>query len=370
MRILYDQNMPLVEHFFADLGLPLLPFAGRQLQSSDLQDNDILLVRSITRVNAQLCASAKPCFVGTATIGMDHLDQNYLQQQGIAYANAPGCNAQGVVDYVLACLLLLWLEQGIAFWQLPLAIVGVGNVGGQLAKRLQALGMQPLLVDPIRAQIEPGFVSLEQALAEAQIICLHTPLTSDGPFPTRAMISGPQFASMRPGSVLINAGRGEVIDGQALQQHWPAIKGHLILDVWPQEPQVADALLQLCYLATPHIAGYSFEGKARGTWMLYQSLAKRFAWPLKAMPLSPQPWSAIGLAEQLSLSDCARVLLAHYHPRRDDSVMRAALYGLDSELRASRFDQLRRQYQERHEWASLPWQGLDARMRALIGLDV
>lgn len=367
MRLLYDQNMPLVDHFFGDLGLTLVPFAGRQLAADRLLDDDIVLVRSVTRVDAQLLAQAKPSFVGTATIGMDHLDQPYLQQRRIAYANAPGCNAAGVVDYVLASLLLLYLEKGLAFWQQRIAIVGVGNVGGALAARLSALGVTPLLVDPFRAESEPGFVTLDQALAQADVLCLHTPLTRTGRYPTHGLLGTAQWAQMRPGCTVINAGRGEIIVAEALLEHWPRLAGHLILDVWPQEPQVDDALLQLCYLATPHIAGYSAEGKGRGTHMLYQQLAKRHGWPDKPMPLPQVPWQALEVQPSLNWAGRAQLLLSLYHPRRDDSAMRAALYGLPLTQRAAAFDRLRKGYQERLEWSSYPWQALDNELSALIG---
>lgn len=368
MRLLFDQNMPGVEHFFADQA-ELVPFDGRALQPEQLEGADALLVRSVTQVNASLLAQSQLRFVGSATIGLDHIDQELLAQRGIDFAYAPGCNAESVVDYVLASLLSLYQEQGLEFWRKTIAIVGVGQVGSRLAARLQALGIKPLLCDPPRAAREPNFsgCSLDQALAEADILCLHTPLTRQGKHPSYQMLQAPQLAQMPPGAVLINAGRGDVVTESALLAAQAKQGLQWILDVWPNEPRLNPRLLELAFLATPHIAGYSQEGKWRGTWMLYQALARQQGWPAKPLPVPDLAFASLAVQGD-SWPQLAAALLALYSPRSDDGRMRKALALVQTDAqRAQAFDALRRHYVPRFEWASYPWRARPGRLAAVVG---
>lgn len=288
MRILADENIPVVDAFFADQGsIRRLP--GRAIDRASLAEVDVLLVRSVTEVNRAALADSPVRFVGTCTIGTDHLDLDYFAEAGIAWSSAPGCNARGVVDYVLGCLLAMAEVRGADLAERTYGVVGAGQVGGRLVEVLRGLGWKVLVCDPPRQAREPDgeFVSLERLLAEADVISLHTPLNRDGEYPTRHLLDETRLAALRPGTWLVNASRGAVVDNQALRR---LLEGgadlEVALDVWEGEPQADPELAARCLIATPHIAGYSLEGKLRGTAQIYQAYC---AWR--------------GIAERVSLQD-------------------------------------------------------------------
>lgn len=355
MRILADENIPLAEAFFSDLGV-LVRKAGRTLCREDLQETDVLLVRSVTPVNAALLEGTPVRFVGTCTIGTDHLDLDYLHQAGIHWASAPGCNARGVVDYVLGSLLALAEYTGAELSSRCYGIVGVGQVGSRLAKVLKGLGWRVLLCDPPRqAQYDDGFVPLEQLRAECDVISLHTPLTYDGPYRTHHLFDGAQLAALRPGCWLINASRGAVVDNDALREALTASRPDLqvVLDVWEHEPRIDPILAQHCRIATPHIAGYSLEGKVRGTAHIYQALCHH----LGVIPhrhlkdLLPPPqlqrlvFGAQATPEYVMTTACRAI----YDPRSDDARFRQHLLTAPLSEQAMRFDALRKHYPIRRE---------------------
>ncbi|HCL42231.1 MAG TPA: 4-phosphoerythronate dehydrogenase, partial [Pseudomonas sp.] len=258
MHIVADENIPLLDAFFAPLGrITRLP--GRQISHQDLTDADALIVRSVTRVDPQLLAGTPVRFVGTCTIGTDHLDLPGLAAAGVTVASAPGCNARGVVEYVLSCLLTLSERTGLDWRTRRVGIVGVGEVGGRLAQTLTALGVECLLCDPPRAaRGEGGFAPLDQLLTECDVISCHVPLTRTGADATWHLLDAGRLVALRPGAWLINSSRGPVIDNHALKAVLAERADlQVALDVWEQEPQVDCALLQRCALGTPHIAGYS-----------------------------------------------------------------------------------------------------------------
>lgn len=359
MKFLIDENIPYAEAFFSSLGT-IERFAGRELTAEQLKDVDVLLVRSITKVNDELLSQAnKLKFVGTATIGEDHIDKALLQQRGIEFSSAPGCNATSVAEFVISALLVLHDRFEIDFINKTIAIVGVGNIGKRLLQRLHALNVDVLLCDPVRQQNEEGtehFVQLDDALARADIITFHTPLTRDGEHPTFHLLNDKNLPLLKDDVVLINSCRGEVIDNQALFEHilWrensskPAIR--LVLDVWEGEPNPMPKLIEKADLATAHIAGYSLEGKARGTEMLYKKVCSL----LKVE-------SSINLSDLLPIADIAKTRLEQdistteelkklvhlvFDVRRDDSLFREL-------LNTKGFDWLRKNYPTRREWSSL-----------------
>lgn len=286
LKIVADKNIPFVQSAFATLGeVRLLP--GRDINRAALRKADMLLVRSITEVNETLLGATPVAFVGTATIGTDHLDCDYLKQQSIAYASAAGCNANAVAEYLCAALLFYAVQHKFVLEDLTIGIVGVGNVGGKVAAKAAGLGLRVLLNDPPRARCltgteaeNPPFLPLHDLL-HADIITLHTPLTHSGPEATFHLFDESLLRQMKPGSLLINTARGAVVDNAALKT---VLREHhlagAILDVWEHEPRIDAGLLPHVMLATPHIAGYSFEGKLRATQMIYEA-ACRF---LKAKP--------------------------------------------------------------------------------------
>lgn len=351
MKIFADENMPLVREFFADLGEVTL-FNGRSATAAELATADILLVRSVTRVDKTLlAANAHLRFVGTATIGMDHIDQTYLAQRNIAFSSAPGCNAQSVVEYVLSSL---WCLAERYQWQLSdktVGIVGVGNIGSRLATALTALQIRVLLCDPLLAQQDTPFAHTEfsSLCQQADIISFHTPLVKEGPFQTKHVLNAEQLTRLKPACAIINASRGAVIDNAALLAAQQTQRRPLVLDVWEQEPDILLPLLPYCDIATAHIAGHSVEGKARGTEMLYQRCCQLLG---IAPSVTLSQLLAVPAVEKLQISadfglpDVQSVARMLYDVRRDDALFRYHIEGKG-------FDWLRKSYPARREFSAL-----------------
>jgi len=355
VRIVADENIPLVNEFFAEIG-EIHRVPGRTMTASDIKDADILLVRSVTKVNKALLEDSPVRFVGTATIGTDHIDLDYLREKGIAFKSAPGCNAQAVVDYVLSAVSVLLDQRGITYSDLSVGIVGIGNVGSLLRQRLEGLGAEILAVDPFRAEEEVGpLVTLDEAL-QADVVTLHTPLTREGEHATYHLIDEARLQQMKPDACLINSSRGSVVDNAALLAHMQNNRDfEAMLDVWENEPQLDLALLHRCLLATPHIAGYSLDGKMRGTEFVYQGLCEFFGLPIrrKLAQFLPEPGvKRVNFSDQVPLYQALRTAIrAAYEIRVDDGVMRTAMR--HSENLRETFDQLRKDYPLRRDIPTL-----------------
>ncbi len=354
MRILADENIPMLEVF--ERHGPLRRVAGRSLDRAVLGDAEVLLVRSVTQVDQALLAGSQVKFVGTCTIGTDHLDLDYLAAHKIGWASAPGCNARGVVDYVLGAVLALAERDGADLAQRCYGVVGAGQVGERLVQVLRGLGWQVLVCDPPRQQAEGGdYVDLSTLLARCDVISLHTPLTTQGEHPTQHLMGAEQLQGLRQGSWLINASRGAVVDNQALKQLL-AQRSDLraVLDVWEGEPQVDVELAQRCDIATAHIAGYSLDGKIRGTGQIYQAFCQHFALAdSTAIEFPAQTLLAMHIAAHTPVEEALRVLCrAVYDPRSDDAAFRLSLQG-DAAQRRAAFDQVRKSYPVRRELPDL-----------------
>ncbi len=353
LTIVADENIPALAPLFQRFGT-LRTCAGRSMRAEDLQDADVLLVRSVTKVNQALLAGTSVRFVGTATIGTDHVDKTWLEQQGIGFSSAPGCNADSVVEYVLSSLLQLAFEQRFNLLDKVVGIVGVGNVGGRLQQRLRAMGVRVRLCDPPRQAVEGGdFISLDQMLAEVDILAVHTPLIRSGDWPTHHLLNADNLPRLKQNAILLNAGRGAVIDNAALlavSHMRPDLT--LVMDVWEHEPAVSAELAECCAIATPHIAGYSLDGKIRGTWMLYRALCEHLGVPVETALKDVLPASAV---RSLTLADAEDLLTPArlvYDPYRDDRAFRKILHLPDAEQWLA-FDRLRREYPERREYCTL-----------------
>jgi erythronate-4-phosphate dehydrogenase len=356
MKIVVDENMPHALELFAEFG-EVIPLSGRHMQAADLQDADVLLVRSVTRVDAELLAtSPRLGFVGTATIGTDHVDKALLAERDIPFFSAPGCNKYSVGDYVLSALLVLAERHELTLREMSLAVIGAGNTGECVAGKAEALGMRVLRCDPPRARAaaqagEAGaFVDYQSALG-ADIVSFHVPITCEGPDATFHLLDEQVIAARPAGQILINASRGEVWDNQALlarQQGLGPLR--LVMDVWEGEPEPLRALVPHTEIATPHIAGYSLEGKARGTWMLYQALCQQLGRTPRQDLQSLLPVPEVRALTPGQPTDQALIKqLVHliYDVRRDDARFRNRI-----EVPGS-FDEQRKHYPERRELSSL-----------------
>lgn len=346
MNIFADENIPLVSEAFAQFG-KVTTFNGRQLSADHLNDVDILLVRSVTTVNEQLLKKSKIKFVGSATIGFDHIDLNYLQNQGISFARAPASNAISAAEYVIAALFSLAQTQYFDLTQKTIGIIGCGNVGSRVLSRLQALGVKCLINDPpLKLQQS---VDLKEIL-KCDIITVHVPLILDGEHPTFELINESFLNELKDDTILINTSRGKVIDENALLKH--ADRLNLVLDVWRNEPNINQMLLEKTCLATPHIAGYSFDGKIRGTMMIYEACCEHFNVEKKWTANLPKPpVEKIAFSEQISKEKALNLAVqACYDIRADDANLRNIKNSIESN---KYFDQLRKQYPIRREFSTL-----------------
>ncbi|PAW51768.1 4-phosphoerythronate dehydrogenase [Pseudomonas moraviensis] len=353
MLIVADENIPLLDAFFAGYG-EIRRVPGRAIDRAAVEQADVLLVRSVTNVNRALLEGSKVRFVGTCTIGTDHLDLDYFTEAGITWSSAPGCNARGVVDYVLGSLMTLAEIEGVELPQRTYGVIGAGEVGGRLIKVLKGLGWNVKVCDPPRQAVEGGdYVSLEQIIEQCDVISLHTPLTRTGAGATWHLFDEPRLQKLKPGTWLINAARGPVVDNAALRNVLLAREDlQAVLDVWEAEPEVDVDLAELCVLATPHIAGYSLDGKQRGTAQIYQAYCE-FIGQTPSIQLSdllPAPWLSEVTLHADSDPAWALAMLCRgvYDPRRDDADFRRSLVGNVAEQRAA-FDVLRKQYPVRRE---------------------
>lgn len=361
MKIIADENIPYVQEFFGSFG-EVITAPGRHLTREQLGDAEVLLVRSVTRVDPPLLTGSAVRFVGTCTIGTDHLDTDYLSRNQITYASAPGCNAGGVVQYVMAAL----TELASHWRQKRVGVIGRGNVGGRLCRALDALQVNYLAYDPfLSPKDHPRLCAVEQAL-DCDIICVHTPYTTAGPHPTHHMIGSQQLRNLRPGAILLNAGRGGAIDGRALLAHLQADADlRVVLDVWENEPDIDLALLELVALGSPHIAGYSYEGKLNGSAMIHAALAQFLgADPAAAAQERDRLMQRLlGEPETLNCDSLNQAILATYDINADDDRLRRTLTQAGRGGVGAAFDRLRKTYPERREFGHYRVAGADAHLQ-------
>ncbi|MBY5945288.1 4-phosphoerythronate dehydrogenase [Photobacterium rosenbergii] len=366
MKILIDENMPYAEALFSQLG-EVISKPGRTMTAEDLLDVDALMIRSVTKVNADLLAKAnKLKFVGTATAGQDHVDETLLAEKGITFTAAPGCNKVGVAEYVLSSLMVLGQQQGFSVFDKKVGIIGAGNVGSYLAQCLDALGIPYLLNDPIKEQQgdSRSFHTLEEIRSQCDVITMHTPITKSGEYPTHHLVDAAFISDLQPGAILINAARGPVVDNQALKRALQqSLSGEgkkltAVLDVFEHEPQVDLELLPFLAFATPHVAGYGLEGKARGTTMVYNSFCQFLGLDKEVsasslLPVAPVP--QVTLSRQWDEPTLFTLTQLIYDVRRDDGLFRREMGQTEecSPEMASAFDRMRKNYWDRREYSAI-----------------
>jgi erythronate-4-phosphate dehydrogenase len=273
MNIVADGNIPFVKEAFSRFGtITLAP--GREITREMVANAEILLVRSVTRVDKDLLENTAIKFVATATIGFDHIDLDYLAQKGIRFASAPGSNAQSVAEYIVCALCTVFDGDLSALSKKTIGVIGAGNVGSRVIRMAKALGFTCLVNDPPleKAKGGDGFSPLDEVLQTADIVTLHVPLSKSGAFPTFHMVNERFLNKMKPGACLFNTSRGTVVDEKALLGLRSAL-GAVVLDVWENEPSIDMQTLAAADIATPHIAGYSYDGKVRGARMIFEAAA-------------------------------------------------------------------------------------------------
>ncbi len=351
LLIIGDEQIAYIDKVFCGFH-KLITLPTSELTCSKIQKADVLLVRSVTKVNEELLKGTKVKIIGSVTSGIDHIDRKYLRRNGIKLLYAPGSNANSVAEYVIACLLIIAKRKKISLTEKTIGIIGVGNVGKRVAKKCQALGMQVLLNDPpkfIRTK-DKRFLSLKNP-SEADIITLHIPLTFSGKYRTFHLINEEFLRNIKEGSILINTSRGKVIDENALLKYHSKLGG-LILDVWENEPDINIELLKRVDIGTPHIAGYSLDGRFNGTFMVYRKLCRL----LNRKPdilrekILPRLNKKLNITLGTDLIDTlCNTVLKVYNPELDHQSL-VKIVKLNSAQRQEYFKLLRRNYPERREF--------------------
>ena len=357
MKIVIDENIPFGIEAFSTLG-EVRTMAGRDISKADLADAEVLAVRSITKVNAVLLEGTAVRYVATATIGTDHLDMEWMDSAGIRHCSAPGCNADSVADYITAALLHAAEKQGAVLEGKILGVVGCGNVGSRVARRGRALGMKVLENDPplARQTGDERYRPLEE-LFQADYITVHTPLTRDGQDPTYHLVDEVFLGKMEEQAFLLNTSRGAVVANGALKSALRAgwIAG-AVLDVWEGEPSIDPELVEQVHLATPHIAGYSFDGKTNGTTRIYRQICEWLevepVWNVDdALPPPDVPKVELAVSDATDEDWLRRAVFAVYPIARDDGSLRETLLDCDEAARGRAFDGLRKNYPRRREFS-------------------
>ena len=373
MKFLCDIALPNSVEVFSQYGEVALK-NGRQINADDLVDVDVLIIRSITKVNEDLLSKAnKLKFVGTATAGMDHIDTALLDKKGIAYSNAQGSNCESVGDYILSVLLVLAEKYNLSFEGKSIGIVGCGFVGSQVYNKAKALGLTIVKNDPPRFKIgdKTCNATLDEALA-CDIVTLHVPLIKDGEYKTLHLIDEQNLLKLKPNAIFINASRGNVVDNEALSEFLekrPDVK--VWLDVFEGEPQInCKKLLSQVDGATAHIAGYSYESKRRANVMLANTLAHVLKLEEPKAYQMPKPEiesTTLGKVENLDLDLIRRLVFSVYDVRRDSLMFKNCFKDAKS------FDAMRSNYRERRELSSLHLLNVEDKFKeqlSLLGFSV
>lgn len=373
MKFLCDIALPNSVEVFSQYGEVALK-NGRQINADDLVDVDVLIIRSITKVNEDLLSKAnKLKFVGTATAGMDHIDTALLDKKGIAYSNAQGSNCESVGDYILSVLLVLAEKYNLSFEGKNIGIVGCGFVGSQVYNKAKALGLTIVKNDPPRFKTgdKTCNATLDEALA-CDIVTLHVPLIKDGEYKTLHLIDEQKLLKLKPNAIFINASRGNVVDNEALSvflEKRPDVK--VWLDVFEGEPQInCKKLLSQVDGATAHIAGYSYESKRRANVMLANTLAHVLKLEEPKAYQMPKPEiesTTLGKVENLDLDLIRRLVFSVYDVRRDSLMFKNCFKDAKS------FDAMRSNYRERRELSSLHLLNVENKFKeqlSLLGFSV
>lgn len=324
MKVIVDDKIPYIKEEIEAIANEVIYLSGSAFTAETIREADALIIRTRTRCDRHLLQGSRVKFIATATIGYDHIDTDYCEESGIYWTNAPGCNSGSVAQYLHSCLLLLQKEKGIKLNECCIGIVGVGNVGSKVCDVALSLGMQVLLNDPPRQRsghtLPHGlhFTTLETIERESDIISLHTPLVHTGQDKTLHLANQDFFASLKKTPVFINTSRGEVVHSASLLQAINSGQiGEAIIDVWENEPNIDRTILQKAYIATPHIAGYSANGKANATRMSLQSLCRFFGIDRRIHITLPTP-----IPDTLHAKTAEEAQLLMYNPTTDSQSLK------------------------------------------------
>lgn len=346
MKIVVDDKIPFIREAISQISTDVIYKSGIAISPDDIHDADALIIRTRTRCDETLLKGSKVSFIATATIGYDHLDIEYLKRAHITWTNCPGCNANSVGQYIHSCLLLLEKEKGYDLSKTTVGLVGVGHVGHAVIEAIRPLGVQILLNDPpqkeaLRKAGKPHefFLKMEELQEKCDIISFHTPLITKGPYPTFHLANKIFFNALKKQPIIINTSRGAVVDNtDVLQALKDGIIRDAIIDTWENEPNINQELLNLIYIGTPHIAGYSADGKANATRMALTALCNHFHLPVTFQIHVPQlPEEEL---PESNLTETERALVL-YNPHTDSLKLKS---------HPTMFEELRGNYPLRREF--------------------
>lgn len=338
MKVIVDNKIPYIKETIENMADEVVYLPGKDFTPEAVKDADALIIRTRTHCNRELLEGSSVKFIATATIGFDHIDTEYCREAGIEWTNAPGCNAGSVGQYLHSVLLLLQQEKGLNLKNACIGIVGAGNVGKKVAEIARSLGMKVLLNDPPRADKEgtKGFVDLATIARECDVITFHVPLNREGIYKTFHFANREFFLSLKKAPFIINTSRGEVIETEAIREALQ--NGEIrdaVIDVWENEPNIDLDLLNRVFIGTPHIAGYSADGKANATRMSLEALCHFYKITEKFTITPPQPADSV-----IRANNKTEAFLQMYDPRSDCQALR---------LHPENFEQLRGDYPLRRE---------------------
>ena len=347
LTILADENIAHLDDYFSEF--TLIKIKGRDITDAiDHHNPDALLIRSVTPINASTIKNTQNIrFIGTATIGIDHVDTHFLTHHGIHFANATGCSKHSVAQYVITAILTK--NPILVHQKITLGVIGLGNIGSTLVNYANDLGWQVLGYDPYLPPSPMNNSTFDELLAHSDVISIHTPLTKHGDYPTYQLFNQATFDKIKNHAILINSARGEIIHQDDLLTAIDKKNLHVILDVFPHEPYIDKALLDKITIATPHIAGYTLEGKLRGTDMIYQAFCDYFNLPItqhmdNLLPPNPYHWQSL---KNHLLADNHHILTTYYDILKDDEMLRSIC---TDKVAGTDFDCLRKEYHLKREW--------------------
>lgn len=338
MKVVVDDKIPYIREALTNMVDEVIYAPGKDFTPQLVKDADALIIRTRTRCNRELLEGSRVRFIATATIGFDHIDTEYCRQAGITWQNAPGCNSASVAQYLQSSLLLLQQEKNFRLAGKTLGVIGVGNVGSKVAQVGRELGMKVLLNDPPREEREGSqdFYPLEQLIEECDMLTFHVPLVREGKYPTYHLVNREVLSRLKPRVVLVNTSRGEIIETQALLDALSEDRiADAIIDVWENEPDIDRNLLQQAFIGTPHIAGYSADGKANASRMALTAVCKFFGIKPDFHIAPPKPLNPV-----ITAANETEAYLQMYDPRRDSEALKA---------HPEQFEQLRGDYPLRRE---------------------
>ena len=340
MKVVVDEKIPYIQEAIKTIAGKVVYAPGHSFTPQLIKDADALIIRTRTKCNRELLEGSKVQFIATATIGYDHIDTQYCRDAGISWINAPGSNANSVAEYIESCLALLLKEHNLPLGQMKMGIVGVGNVGTLVSRKATTFGMTVLENDPPRAAREGNarFSTLKEIAKECDIISFHTPLNMEGEYKTYHLANAAFFRSLKKKPIIINTARGEVIDTESLLTAMDEgnVSNNAIIDVWENEPNINLELLKQAYITTPHIAGYSADGKGNATRMALEGLCKHFHIDAKIDIKLPR----LRVTAKSLFNNPDDIILLAYDPRRDTNWLKKE---------PGKFEEFRNNYPVRRE---------------------